>query len=421
MARTEFATARAAAARAPAGARAFLGGCTAEPLAILAAVADDPALWQDIRLTGAFVPGVNDRDFTTLGTRTRVETIFATPGLRGGAAVDHLPLHYSAYWQHLSRPGQVDVAFVTVPPPGADWCIGLGLTCDFAPAVIAAGAVLVGVVNPGMPDIATAPRYPVSRFAALVDGPGALPAYDAGRVDPASARIADHVLGLLRPGDTLQLGLGRVQAAVLAALPASGLRNLGFHGGMISAPIRSALDQGLFSRGVTTGVALGDAGFYADLPRHARIRFQPVGVTHAQATLAAIPRLIAVNTVIEIDLSGQANAEARGGRQVSGQGGLVDFLRGARASAGGRSVLALPATAQGGRISRIVAALDAGTPVSVARADVDMVVTEHGVADLADQPLARRAERLIAIAAPAFRDALSAGWDGLQRGPGPVR
>ena len=229
------------------------------------------------------------------------------------------------------------------------------------------------------------------------------------------------MLGLLRPGDTLQLGLGRVQAAVLAALPASGLRNLGFHGGMISTPISSALDQGLFSRGLTTGVALGDAGFYADLPRHARIRFQPVGVTHAQATLAAIPRLIAVNTVIEIDLSGQANAEARGGRQVSGQGGLVDFLRGARASAGGRSVLALPATAQGGRISRIVAALDAGTPVSVARADVDMVVTEHGVADLADQPLARRAERLIAIAAPAFRDALSAGWDGLQRGPGPVR
>ena len=109
--------------------------------------------------------------------------------------------------------------------------------------------MLVGVVNPGMPDIATAPRYLVSRFAALVDGPGALPTYDAGPVDPASARVADHVLGLLRPGDRLQLGLGRVQTAVLAALPASGLSNLGFHGGMISTPIRGALDQGLFSRG----------------------------------------------------------------------------------------------------------------------------------------------------------------------------
>ena len=205
--------------------------------------------------------------------------------------------------------------------------------------------MLVGVVNPGMPDIATAPRYLVSRFAALVDGPGTLATYDAGRVDPASARIADHVLGLLRPGDRLQLGLGRVQTAVLAALPASGLSNLGFHGGMISTPIRGALDRGLFSRGLTTGVALGDAGFCADLPRQARIRFQPVGVTHAQARLAAIPRLIAVNAVIEIDLSGQANAEARGGRQLSGQGGLVDFPR----------------------------------------------------------------------------DALSAGWDGLPRGPGPVR
>ena len=281
--------------------------------------------------------------------------------------------------------------------------------------------MLVGVVNPGMPDIATAPRYLVSRFAALVDGPGALPTYDAGPVDPASARVADHVLGLLRPGDRLQLGLGRVQAAVLAALRASGLRDLGFHGGMISTPIRGALDQGMFARGLTTGVTLGDAGFCADLPHLARVRFQLVGVTHTQARLAAIPQLIAVNAVIEIDLSRQANAEARGGRQLSGQGGLVDFLRGARASAGGRSVLALPATAEGGRISRIVAALGAGTPVSAAPADVDMVVTEHGVADLAHQPRARRAERLIAIAAPAFRDALSAGWDGLPRGRGAVR
>lgn len=421
MARIQFATAHRAAALAPAGARVYLGGCTAEPLAILQAVQDDPTLWQGLRLTGAFIPGVNDRDFSAIGAHTRVETIFATAGLRDRAAVDHLPLHYSAYWQRLSQPGHVDIAFVTVPPPGADGCIGLGLACDFAPAVVAAAARVVGVVNPAMPDMPQSPRYPVSRFAALVDRPGALPLYDTGPVDAASARIAGHVLGLMRPGDTLQLGLGKVQAAVLAALPGSGLHDLGFHGGMISAPIRAALGLGLFSRGLTTGVALGDTDFYADLPRHAGIRFQPVGVTHAQTTLGAIPRFIAVNAVIEVDLSGQANAEARGGRQVSGQGGLVDFMRGARASAGGRSVLALPSTAQGGRVSRIVPAFGTGTVVSVARADVDVVVTEHGVAELADQPLERRAERLVAIAEPSLRDGVWAGWEALQRHTGPNR
>jgi acyl-CoA hydrolase len=138
----------------------------------------------------------------------------------------------------------------------------------------------------------------------------------------------------------------------------------------------------------------------------AGLRFRPVGETHALATLAACAGFVSVNSVLEVDLTGQANAEALGGRQISGQSGLVDFLRGARASDGGRAILALPATAAGGRKSRIVPRLAAGTPVTVARGDVDLVVTEYGVADLREAGLAERARRLTAIAAPAFRDGL---------------
>jgi acyl-CoA hydrolase len=380
----------------------MIAGCAAEPRAVLAAVRAEPDLWQDRVLTGAFIPGVNDADFSAIGIGTRVETIFQTPGLLSGAGrVDHLPLHYSAYWHRLARPGQVDLVYVTVPPPRSDGTVGLGLAADFTPAPVAAGAQIVGIVNRRMPDVPDGPRLPLERFAALVEADDPLPELADAESDPVFDAIADHVVGLMRAGDTLQLGLGKLQAAVLRRLAADAPAGLGYHGGMISAGMIGA--AAAFPRGITTGTALGDAAFQTVVPGLPGLRFRPVGETHEMATLAAIPGFVAVNSVLEVDLTGQANAEALGGRQISGQGGLVDFLRGARASAGGRAILALPASAAGGRKSRIVARLAEGTPVTVSRGDVDLVVTEYGVADLREAGLLDRARRLAAIAAPAFR------------------
>ena len=407
----EYITARAAALIGRGAGRILLGGCTADPGAVLQAVIAEPDLWQGIVLTGAFIPGVNERDYAAIGQGTTVETIFTTAGLRRGRAqrVQHLPLHYTDYAARLARPGIVDLIYMTVPPPGPDGSIGYGLACDFAPAAVAAGARLVGVVNPRMPDMPQAPRLPRDRFAALVWDDAPLPELPEAVPDAQSLAIADHIIGLLRPGDTLQCGLGKLQSAVLARLMDAGLRDLGYHAGMIAPGILPLIRAGIFTRGVTTGVVLGTADFYAEVPSIPDLRMLPVSQTHAIARLAAIPALVAVNSVIEVDLTGQANAEYLEGQQVSGQGGMVDFMRGARASSGGRSILALPATAAGGSKSRIVATLPHGTPVSVARADVDMVVTEYGVADLREASLPERAARLSAIAAPAFRDALQRG------------
>jgi acyl-CoA hydrolase len=385
--------------------RILLAGSAAEPVSLLAAVFAEPDLWAAETLTGAFIPGVNERP---LGAIARVETIFLTEGLRrGGGQIAHLPLHYSAFWQRLATPGTIGAVVMTVPPPRADGTVGFGLACDFAPAAIGAGARLVGIVNPRMPDPAGAPRLPLGRFAALVEDDAALPELPAAAPDAASRAIAGHIVGLLRPGDTLQLGLGRLQTAVLARLAEGAPASLAFHAGMIAPGVLAA--PRLFPRGITAGVALGDGAFYARLAQEAEIRFAPVGWTHDHATLAALGQLVSVNSVIEVDLSGQANAEYLGG-QMSGQGGLVDFLRGARASRGGRAILALPATARGGQESRIRAHLGEGVPVSVARADADLVVTEHGVADLRFASLEERALRMAAIAAPAFRDGLLAAW-----------
>jgi acyl-CoA hydrolase len=161
---------------------------------------------------------------------------------------------------------------------------------------------------------------------------------------------------------------------------------------------------------ITAGVAWGSEAlcrFVADNPR---VRFAPVGETHAIGTLGAIERFVAINSVIEVDLLGQANAEMVRGRQVSSAGGITDFMRGARLSPGGLAIIALPSTTKGGTVSRIVAHLGEGSAVSVARADMQVVVTEHGIADLRDKPVDARAEALIAVAAPAFRDGLAAAW-----------
>lgn len=395
--------------------RVYLGGSAAEPCALLDAVDARRGLWQGLTLTGAFIPGITDR---APPQGSVFEGIFGTPGLQGHPGWRHLPLHYGAYWRRLATPGLVSHACLTVPPPAPDGTIGLGLGADFAPAVISAGAVLIEAVNPAMPDPPGAPRLPLSRFAALVAAPGPLPGYDPGPPDAAMAAIASRIAALPAPGDTLQLGLGKMQGAVLAALAAARVGGLHYAAGMISTPMLAALRAGVFAS-VTTGVAVGDAAFYAGLAAWPAIRFRPVAETHDHARLAALPGFTAVNAVIEVDLFGQANAETIGGRQISGQGGLVDFLRAARASPGGRAVLALPATALGGRSSRILACLPQGVPVSVALADVQWVVTEYGIADLSDANPDTRAARLIGLAAPAFRDGLATAWARL-RGAGPA-
>lgn len=401
------------------GDKVYVAGNCGEPTAVLDAVAADPQLWQDVHLIGVFIPGVNDRDYSAHGINTRVSTIFATPGLRAGKSagqIHHLPLHYSEVYRHFAAATDIACGFMQVTPPRSDGTISFGISADFSTALLDGPTRLIGIINPQMPDPPHGPRVPVSRFEAFVKADAPLPTYDAGSIDDATMAIGRTIAGMLKPGDTLQLGLGKVQAAILANL--GEVSDLGFHAGMIATPLLDPLRNGVFSRGITTGVALGTTGFYEELRQDERIRFAPVNFTHSIATLAAIDGLVSVNSVIEMDLYGQANAEVLGGLQISGQGGLVDFVRGAKAARGGKSILALASTAARGRISRIVPRLAAGTPVTVTRADVDLVVTEHGVADLRFASLGERAEKLIAIADPRHRDELEQEWREIQRHPG---
>jgi acyl-CoA hydrolase len=316
----------------------------------------------------------------------------------------HLPLSYLDTWRWLEREARFDLALVQVAPPDAEGRCSLGIACDFTPAVWPRATRLVAHVNPAMPRT-TGPSIPWSHIDAAVEAETPLLEAPDAQPDPALAAVAGHVASLIDDGDTIQLGLGRLQAEVLRAL--AGHRRLRLHTGMVSDGLLGLADAGALAdtEPVTCGVALGTDALYRRVPTLAR--FAPVGETHDLARLARIERFTAINSALEVDLFGQVNGELAGGRQISGVGGLADFARGARLAPGGRSIIALTAT-DGTGASRIVPVL--GGPVSLSRLDADLVVTEHGVAALRHLDVDARAQALVAIAAPAHREALERAW-----------
>ena len=305
-------------------------------------------------------------------------------------------------------PLRVDVLFLALPPAGPDGTFGLGLAADYlAPLIGRAGAV-IAEVNDQVPDVGCDHRLSRGEIDVLVRTsrpPAEYPPKPASDVDKA---IAEHVAGLVPDGATVQVGIGSLPAVVLRHL--HGHRDLGVHSGMITDEIAELIEAGVVTgarkstdRGlVVTGLLLGSGALVKRAGVDKSIRLRDTRYTHDQAVLAAQHALVAVNSAIEVDLTGQANIEVAAGRYVGGTGGAADFLRGAARSQGGLPMLALPSTA--GTASRIVARLNG--PAGLARADAGVIVTEYGVADLRGLSLARRRERMIAIAHPDHRAAL---------------
>ncbi|MEM9222293.1 MAG: acetyl-CoA hydrolase/transferase C-terminal domain-containing protein [Pseudomonadota bacterium] len=391
------------------GERVFVAGCAGEPGGFAKALSSTTAAPSDLTFVTVPLPGINATDWSALSERAVQETIFLTPALREGFAAGRVrftPAHYSTTFRRLCQPGSVDVAVVRVPPPADDGTVGLGTTADFAPAAIAAGARLYGAVDEHLPDPPDAPRYEVARFHRMVEDGTAALQYRTSAVNPATAMIGQRIADLIAPGDTVQLGLGRVQPAVLTAL--SDHRDLALHGGMIADATVDPAESGVFSRDITTGFAAGTEKLNEYLQSQPPIGFRDVGYTHGVATIIGMPRFVAVNSVVCVDLFGQAVADMIDGRQISGHGGLVDFVRGANLSAGGRAILALPATAGASRRSRIVPRIEGA--VTVPRGDTHIIVTEHGARDVSSLDIDARAEAIIGLAAPTFRDDLANAW-----------
>ncbi|MBU1287526.1 MAG: 4-hydroxybutyrate coenzyme A transferase [Alphaproteobacteria bacterium] len=407
----------------PGPARLYLAGCSGEPVGLFKALGTQLELARDLTFVGVPVPGLNHLDWTSLHATARAEMPFMFEVMREGFAagkIDLRPMHYSDSYRQMQT-GPIDLAVIMVSPPDADGRVSLGLSADFSGAVLARPEIRVmAVVNPRMPAPADTLRVPLSRFdvAALDDTP--LVELVESALPPVFARIGERIAGLVGgKAACLQFGIGNVQPAALKALAdAGGPANLTIHSGLVTDPMLGLIDAGRVVEApgaILTGVAMGTERLYERVARDQRFRFRGVDVTHGIDVLSAIPRFVAINSVLEVDLFGQANAEFMKGRQVSGIGGLANYLRGAAASEGGMPIVALPSTAAKGQVSRIVARLGPEA-VSVPRSDIAWVVTEHGAVNLRAARLDARAEMLISIADPAHRDALANEWAGMRAG-----
>ncbi len=403
----------------PETARIYVAGCSGEPLAVVDAFDAAPDLAAGVTFLGIWIPGVNATDWAGLHPTAQAESIFISPALRPSFETGRtrfLPLSYSQSTRWLANTS-LDAGIVMISPPDENGMVSLGVSADFSTLIVARDTVpLLGVINPALRAPINGPKIPVDRFKFVAEAEHPLVQVNEVELPETFANIGDRIADLCDAGDTLQFGLGNVQQAVLKSLCAH--RDLRIHAGMISNPLVELLDSGAIESdygAITTGVAIGTNTLYDRAAEDDRILFAPVTYTHAITTLADIPNFKAINSCIEVDLFGQANAEFIKGRQVSGTGGLVDFLRGAAESDGGRAILALASTARKGTISRIVPRLP-NDATSIARADVQTVVTEHGVADLTHKSIEDRAQALIAIADPQFQDQLAADWHEIRKG-----
>jgi acyl-CoA hydrolase len=322
-----------------------------------------------------------------------------------------LPVHYAALPGLLAGgPLAADVVFVQVSAPDEHGRHSLGLGEDYFAAALDTARVVIAEVNDQVPYTCGARTLTAADWTVCVPSSRA-PAEMTAAPPSATARaVARRVAGLVPDGATVQFGVGGLPEACLDAL--SGHRDLGLHSGLLSDAAMRLIQAGVATgarksrdRGVAVGGFLGGtAALFRFAHRNPALRLRATGYTHDPLVLAGQHRFTAINSALEVDLSGQVNAEELNGRYVGAVGGASDFLRGAARSPGGLPIVALPSTAGG--VSRIVARLDG--PVSTARSDAGVIVTEYGVADLRGAPVSVRYERMLAIAHPEHRAALAA-------------
>ena len=402
------------------GDNVFVAGGCGQPDAVLEVVA---AAGLELPLTvfDCSVPGMTELDADRISSAARLNTGFFMNGYRRlheAGRLDWVPAFHSARYRALDDDYGIDVALIMVAPPGPDGACSLGLHADYSLPMLHKARLVIAEINAAVPDIADAPRLPLADIDFAVSSNRPLLEYHiGGKASETEDRIAAHIAGLIEDGDCLQLGIGSLPVSILRQL--GDKRDLGVHTGLLTEAFMPLVEVGVVNGRrknidtgkLVTGIAAGSQAFYRWCAGYKGLALRPVRYTHDAAVLASLERLVAINTTLEIDLFGQLNSETLNGRQIGGGGGLVDFLRGARASPGGRSIIALSATAKGGSLSKIQPLLPG--PVTALRADVDYVVTEYGVARLSNQSLERRAEALIGIAHPDFRTELAAHWQEL--------
>lgn len=407
------------------GMNVFIHGAAATPTPLLDALARRADL-TGVKLWHIHLEGPLAFTAPEHAGRFRSISLFTGAGLREPVAegrADFVPIFLSDI-PGLFTSGRVklDAALVQLSPPDRHGICSLGTSIDTARAAVDTAGIVLAEINERMPRTHGYTAVPLERLAAWTASDRDLPGHEALPPSEVEERIAEHVSPLVDDGACLQLGIGGIPNAVLARL--AHRRDLGIHTEMFSDGVVQLIESGAVTNtrktihpGRTiTSFVVGSRRLYDFIDDNPLVEFQPCDHTNDTNLIRKIDQVVAINSGLEIDLTGQVCADSIGHRIYSGIGGQMDFVRGAAMSRGGRPIIALPSTAAGGSVSRITAQLKPGAGVVTTRGHVHWVVTEYGAVDLHGRSLAERGKLLASIAHPTHREPLLAALFDLKRG-----
>lgn len=403
------------------GMRVLLPPGCAEPCTLVEEIVREAGRLRPLTLMGGLLLGGYPFCGPEYRDTFRWVTFHIMPALREAVRrgqVEFIPARYfDTLWIFgPAGPWAADAVLVQTAPPDADGRLSLGVSTSYPLPLARSAPLLIAEVNRRMPRTLGDSTLRLDQVTAWVEVDRPLVAYPAPPVGDVERRISAHVSELIPDGATLQVGIGSVPEAILGAL--GDRRDLGVHSLLVDAMLP------LLMRGVITnarktrnpgrmdlGEIMGTEPLFRFVHENPLVNMEPSSLIHNPQVVARLERFVSINSAIEVDLTGQVNAESLGDRQVAGIGGQFDFVEGAYWAPGGRSVIALPSTGRGGEVSRIVARLAAGAKVTTPRHLTDCVVTEFGRADLRGRSVEQRARALIALAHPRFRAELEREWE----------
>jgi 4-hydroxybutyrate CoA-transferase len=413
---TPFVTAAEAVQHIKSGDRVFVQGQAATPTVLLDALAARASELRDVETVHLHLEGTAPHAHPSVAASFRPNAFFVGANLRLAVAegrADYTPIFLSEI-PRLFRKNlmPLDVAMVHVSPPDAHGFVSLGTSVDTTLAATQCAKLVIAQMNPKMPRTLGDGAVHLSRFAALVNVD--VPLFQHGASaggDAVEDAVGLKVAGLVEDGATLQMGIGAIPDAVLRALTHH--RGLGVHTEMFSDGLLPLLQRGVVTNEhkarqrfrTVASFVMGTQKLYDFVHDNPSVELRDCSDVNDTAVIRQQPKMTAINSAIEVDMTGQVAADSIGERVFSGVGGQMDFIRGATLSEGGKAIIALPSTTSKGE-SRIVATLKSGATVVTTRAHVRYVVTEHGVADLYAKSLSARVRAMVAIAAPEHRETL---------------
>ncbi len=397
------------------GSRVFVHSVAMAPQTVLHALCSRADGLEDVELIHIHTEGKAEYVEPAMSSSFHHTACFVGSNVRAAVQegrADYLPVFLSEI-PLLFRSGRkpVDVALISVSPPDAQGFCSLGPSVDVTLAAIEAAEFVIAEVNPRVPRTFGDGNIHKDRIAFAVEVDRPLPEAHRKPIGATERAIGRHIAGLIEDGATLQMGIGTIPDAVLAEL--HGHRRLGIHTEMFSDGLLDLIESGVvtgeekavLAGKVVTTFAMGSQRLYDHIDGNPLYRFKDAAFTNDTAVIRQNPKVTAINSAIEVDLTGQVCADSIGPMQYSGVGGQMDFIRGAALSEGGKPIIALASTTRHGA-SKLVGALRPGAAVTTTRAHVHYVVTEYGAADLFGKNLKERAKALVDIAHPDHREEL---------------